>query len=141
MAGELATSQRRLERSRVQMERKNSELDERRRYIETVLERIASGVISIGPDGRVSTINAAAVRLLDVDAGSAGAPVDVLLGRDDLQPLAMLLRAATTGPGKPAAQEVALARTGREVHLAAAATALQGESGAVLVFVEEKPEA
>src|SRR3954468_18977669 len=134
MAGELATSQRRLERSRVEMERKNSELDERRRYIETVLERIASGVISIGPDGRVSTINAAAVRLLDVDAASAGAPVDVLLGRDDLQPLAVLLRAATTGTGKPGAQEVALARTGREVHLAAAATALQGEAGAVLVF-------
>src|SRR5437763_7043067 len=38
MAGELATSQRRLERTRVEMERKNSELDERRRYIETVLE-------------------------------------------------------------------------------------------------------
>jgi two-component system, NtrC family, nitrogen regulation sensor histidine kinase NtrY len=59
MAGELATSQRRLERTRVEMERKNSELDERRRYIETVLERIATGVVSIGPDGRVSTINAA----------------------------------------------------------------------------------
>ncbi len=139
MAGELATSQRRLERSRVEMERKNSELDERRRYIETVLERIASGVISIGPDGRVSTINAAAVRLLDVDAASAGAPVDVLLGRDDLQPLAVLLRAATTGTGKPGAQEVALARTGREVHLAAAATALQGEAGAVLVFDDVTP--
>jgi len=34
---------------RVEMERKNSELDERRRYIETVLERIATGVVSIGP--------------------------------------------------------------------------------------------
>src|SRR6185312_15820022 len=101
---ELATSQRRLERSRVEMERKNSELDERRRYIETVLERIASGVISIGPDGRVSTINAAAVRLLDVDAASAGAPVDVVLDREDLRPLSALLRSATAGPGKPAAQ-------------------------------------
>ena len=74
MAGELATSQRRLERSRVEMERKNSELDERRRYIETVLERIATGVVSIGPDGRVSTINSAAGRLLDVDPGIVGSP-------------------------------------------------------------------
>jgi two-component system nitrogen regulation sensor histidine kinase NtrY len=139
MAGELATSQRRLERSRVEMERKNSELDERRRYIETVLERIATGVISIGPDGRVSTINAAAVRLLDVDAASAGTPVDAVLGRDDLVPLAALLRAAATGTGKPAAQEVALAREGREIHLAAAATALHGEAGAVLVFDDVTP--
>jgi two-component system nitrogen regulation sensor histidine kinase NtrY len=139
MAGELATSQRRLERSRVEMERKNSELDERRRYIETVLERIATGVISIGPDGRVSTINAAAVRLLDVDAASAGAPVDRVLGRDDLVPLAALLRSATGGSAKPVAQEVALAREGREVHLAAAATALQGDAGAVLVFDDVTP--
>jgi two-component system, NtrC family, nitrogen regulation sensor histidine kinase NtrY len=139
MAGELATSQRRLERSRVQMERKNSELDERRRYIETVLERIATGVISIGPDGRVSTINAAAVRLLDVDPGSAGTPVDRVLGRDDLLPLAGLLHSVTGGSAKPVAQEVALARDGREVHLAAAATALQGDAGAVLVFDDVTP--
>src|SRR5207253_4762815 len=51
MAGELATSQRRLERSRHDLEKKNSELDERRRYIETVLERIATGVVSMAPDG------------------------------------------------------------------------------------------
>ena len=31
------------------------ELDERRRYIETVLERIATGVISLGADGRIET--------------------------------------------------------------------------------------
>ena len=139
MAGELATSQRRLERSRVEMERKNSELDERRRYIETVLERIATGVISIGPDGHVGTINAAAVRLLDVDPASAGAPVDKVLGREDLRPLAALLRSVTGASPKPAAQEVALARDGREVHLAAAVTALHGDAGAVLVFDDVTP--
>ena len=139
MAGELATSQRRLERSRIEMERKNSELDERRRYIETVLERIATGVISIGPDGTVSTINAAALRLLDVDPGSVGAPVDAVLGREDLLPLATLLRSVTAGTARPTAQEVALAREGREVHLAAAATALHGEAGAVLVFDDVTP--
>jgi len=143
MAGELATSRRRLERTRVEMERKNSELDERRRYIETVLERIATGVVSIGPDGRVSTINTAAARLLDVDAGIVGSPVDQVLGREDLLPLGALVRSVTAGSAKPAAQEIALARAGREVHLAAAATALQGEAGAhegtVLVFDDVTP--
>ena len=40
MAGELAASQRKLDRSRVDLERKNVEADERRVYIETILERI-----------------------------------------------------------------------------------------------------
>ncbi|HYT64911.1 MAG TPA: ATP-binding protein [Vicinamibacterales bacterium] len=143
MAGELATSQRRLERTRVEMERKNSELDERRRYIETVLERIATGVVSIGPDGRISTMNSAAARLLAVDAGIIGAPADLVFGREDLLPLAALVRSVGTAAGKPAGQEIALAREGREIHLAAAATALQGEGGAhegtVLVFDDVTP--
>jgi two-component system nitrogen regulation sensor histidine kinase NtrY len=142
MAAELATSQRRLERSRVEMERKNSELDERRRYIETVLERIATGVISIGPGGVVSTMNAAAARLLEVHPGTVGAHVDQVLGRADLEPLAVFVRSAA-GSTKPLAQEIALAREGREVHLAAAVTPLHGDAGAhegvVLVFDDVTP--
>ena len=142
MAAELATSQRRLERSRVEMERKNSELDERRRYIETVLERIATGVISIGPGDVVSTINAAAARLLEVDPGTVGTHVDHVLGRPDLEPLAAFVRSAA-GSAKPLAQEIALAREGREVHLAAAVTPLHGDAGAheglVLVFDDVTP--
>jgi len=143
MAGELATSQRRLERSRVEMERKNAEIEERRRYIETVLQRIATGVVSIGPDGRVSTVNAAAVRLLEVESTIVGVPIEQVLAREDLQPLASLVRAVAPGGGKPAGQEIAIAREGREIHLAAAATTLQGESGAhegtVLVFDDVTP--
>jgi len=142
MAGELATSQRRLERSRVEMERKNSELDERRRYIETVLERIASGVISIAPDGRIGTINSAAGRLLSLDSVVVGAPAEQVFSRDDLSPLGSLVRSVGQ-PSRPAAQEIALTREGREIHLAAAATALHGEAGAhegtVLVFDDVTP--
>jgi two-component system nitrogen regulation sensor histidine kinase NtrY len=143
MAGELATSQRRLERSRIEMERKNSELDERRRYIETVLERIATGVVSIGPDGRISTMNSAAGRLLAVGSGIVGAPADQLFNREDLLPLGALVKSVVPATGKPVAQEIALAREGREIHLAAAATTLQGEGGAhegtVLVFDDVTP--
>jgi two-component system nitrogen regulation sensor histidine kinase NtrY len=142
MAAELASSQRRLERSRFDLERKNAELDERRRYIETVLERIATGVVSFGPDGRVSTINAAAQRLLDVDAHVVGADAEQVFTREDLQPLAALVR-STHGAARPSGQEVALARDGREIHVAAAATALVGDGGAregtVLVFDDVTP--
>src|SRR4029453_3601108 len=64
MAGGLAASQQKIERSRVDLEQKNLQLDERRQYIETVLERIATGVVSLGADGGIETINSAALRLL-----------------------------------------------------------------------------
>ena len=143
MAGELATSQRKLERSRVDLERKNLQLDERRRYIETVLERIATGVISIGADGRIETINGAAVRLLAVERSVVGAPASTIFQRRDLEPLGSLLRQAHAGAGHTAAHEIALARDGRELHLAAAATPLQREDGshegAVVVFDDVTP--
>jgi two-component system nitrogen regulation sensor histidine kinase NtrY len=143
MAGELAASQRKLERSRLDLERKNLQLDERRRYIETVLERIATGVLSIGPDGRIETINSAALRLLELDRGIVGAAASDVFQREDLRPLESLLRRLQHGHPDPAAQEIALTREGRELHLAAAASPLQREDGsvegAVLVFDDVTP--
>jgi two-component system, NtrC family, nitrogen regulation sensor histidine kinase NtrY len=148
MAGELAGSQRKLERSRLDLERKNLQLDERRRYIETVLERIATGVISIGADGRIETINAAALRLLELAPGVAGTPAAEAFARDDLRAFEPLLRRAAAAAGghvarDAQAQEIALVRDGREIHLAAAVTPLIGEDGsargAVLVFDDVSP--
>jgi two-component system nitrogen regulation sensor histidine kinase NtrY len=143
MAGELAASQRKLERSRVDLERKNLQLDERRRYIETVLERIATGVVSVGADARIETINTAALRLLDLKADVVGLSATEVFARDDLRPLEGLLGRMQTVSSEAAAQEIALARDGRELHLAAAATPLQGEdgtfAGSVLVFDDVTP--
>jgi two-component system nitrogen regulation sensor histidine kinase NtrY len=143
MAGELAASQRKLERSRLDLERKNVQLDERRQYIETVLERIATGVVSLGPDGRIETINGAALRLLEVDRSVIGSRADDVLQREDLKPLEAMLRHSRDAKSAPAAHEIALAREGRELHLAAAATPLlrdDGTSGgAVMVFDDVTP--
>ena len=51
MAGELAASRRKVERSTLELERKNIEVEGRRRYIETILERITTGVVSIDACG------------------------------------------------------------------------------------------
>jgi two-component system nitrogen regulation sensor histidine kinase NtrY len=143
MADGLAASQQKIDRSRVDLERKNLELDERRRYIETVLERIATGVVSLAPDGRIETINSAALRLLDVDRSVIGSTAGELFHRDDLRPLDGLLRPARGQAAPALAQEFALVRDGHELHLAAAATALQREDGsvegAVLVFDDVTP--
>ncbi len=143
MAGELAASQRKLERSRLDLERKNLQLDERRRYIETVLERIATGVVSVAADARIETVNTAALRLLELDRSVIGTPSAEAFGREDLRPLDTLLQRVRRTPSGTAAQEIAMVREGRELHLAAAATPLQGEegdaAGAVLVFDDVTP--
>ena len=143
MAAELAASQSKLERSRLELERKHGEVEERRRYIETVLERIATGVVSIGPGGQIETVNSAAVRLLGIDGAVAGRPVDDVFDREDLRRLQQIVRRAQQPSGAPVAEEVALTRDGREVHLSAAATRLQtegsGPAGTVLVFDDVTP--
>ncbi len=52
MAAEVAQSRRRLERAGIDLEKKHDEGEGRRRYIEAILERIATGVVSIDRGGR-----------------------------------------------------------------------------------------
>jgi len=143
MAGALAASQRKLERSRLDLEHKHVEVEERRQYIETVLERIATGVVSIGLEGQIETLNTAAVRLLGVPSEAVGQQAAAVFERDDLRPLWQIIQRARDGAAEPAAQEIALAREGREVHLAAAATLLPAgdgsPAGTVLVFDDVTP--
>ena len=135
MASEVGRSRRRMERSTIELERKHVEVEGRRRYIETILERIATGVVSIDASGKVGTLNSAAMRLLDLDASAVGRPATEVFGRPDLQPFGALLRAAATGKAAPSAQEIALTRDDRELQLAAVATALHGEGSDGLVLV------
>jgi two-component system, NtrC family, nitrogen regulation sensor histidine kinase NtrY len=157
MAGELASSRRRVERSTFELERKNIEVEGRRRYIETVLERITTGVVTIDANGVITMINGAAARLLGLERSTVGQRVASTFDRADLRPFAALLndalRPAPALAGAPAhagrskaapvAQEIAVARADQELHLAAVATALVGESGApeggVLVLDDVTP--
>jgi two-component system nitrogen regulation sensor histidine kinase NtrY len=135
MASEVGNSRRRLERSTVELEHKHVEVDGRRRYIETILERIATGVVSIDSAGRISTLNTAAMRLLALGASAVGQPAAEVFGREDLQPFGALLRAAAAGKSEPTAQEITLSREEREFQLAAVATALHGEGSEGMVLV------
>jgi len=142
MASEVGRSRRRLERSTNDLERKHIEVEGRRRYIETILERIATGVVSFDASSRVSTVNSAAKRLLGLDGSAVGRPATDVFGREDLQPFGALLRAAAAGKTEPSAQEIALTRDDRELQLAAIATALpgsEGSDGMVLVLDDVTP--
>src|SRR5437762_1039993 len=57
MTDDLAQSKRQLEEAYIDLQDKHTELEDRRRYIETVLEAITTGVMSFDPLGRGTTIN------------------------------------------------------------------------------------
>ena len=129
MAGEVAASRRRLERAGFDLERKHDEGEGRRRYIEAILERIATGVVSIDRSGCIGTINPSALRLLEVDASVVGSPAVDVFARPDLAVINDVLDQAARARMDSFAQEVALVRDGRERHVVAAATRVPGTDG------------
>ena len=129
MADELATSRRRVERSTLELQQKHLEVENRRRYIETILERITTGIVSVDAAGKVTTINSAASRLLTLDRGVVGQPARRVFDRADLQPLAALLSGAAAAKNESAVQEIAIPREGQELQLAVVTTTLAGDSG------------
>jgi two-component system nitrogen regulation sensor histidine kinase NtrY len=129
MADELASSRRALEQSSADLERKHAEVEDRRRFTEAVLDRVATGVITIDAGGRIGILNPAAARLLGLDAGAAGTRADDVFGSGELKLLAELALAPYVAGKAWPAQDIVLTRDGREVQLALAATPLHGDSG------------
>jgi two-component system, NtrC family, nitrogen regulation sensor histidine kinase NtrY len=136
MAGELAMS-------RLRVEQTTLALEQRRRYVETILERITTGVISINSAGAVTTINSAAARLLGVARTIVGQPAAIVFNRPDLEPLVPLLTATPAQKGAAIEREVTVMREGHEVHLTIAATPLIGDGsareGQILVLDDVTP--
>ncbi|MBM3560330.1 MAG: HAMP domain-containing protein, partial [Alphaproteobacteria bacterium] len=94
MATELAASRRRVERTALDVERKHQDVEARRRYIETILERAATGVISVDAAGQLRTVNPAAARLLGLAGDLSDRPAAAIFGGTELAPLADLIEEA-----------------------------------------------
>ncbi len=143
MAGDLATSRQRLERSAVDLERRHEEVEGRRQYVETVLDRIATGVISIDNEGRIRTWNSAATRLLGIDSRVDGLRAAAVFGSPELEPLARLITGRSARRDDSMPQEVAISRDGRELHLLVMVTPLRRAEGradgVVIVFDDVSP--
>ena len=143
MAGDLSASRRRLERSSRELEQKHQDVEGRRRYVSTILERIATGVVSVDRAGRIGTLNSAASRLLGLDSRVSGVPASQVFGSAELRPLATLIDEASRSREDMPPQEISIARGGRDLHLAVMITPLRREDGvadgAVLVFDDVTP--
>ncbi|MBA2526209.1 MAG: HAMP domain-containing protein, partial [Pyrinomonadaceae bacterium] len=146
MTAQLEENRRRIEAGSDELRDKNLALEERRNYIETVLESLSTGVVSLDGNDRVTTINAAAARMLrlsDVPGGQN--KLEQLIGAEDAVVLDRLLRRARrTGQATEQTQlNGSLAKETGPLPVALAATALRGvprEVRGVVLVIEDLSE-
>lgn len=108
MADELENSRRQVDASARELAEANNALEERRRHIETILESIPTGVLSLDAYRRVTRVNSAFMRMFlpvgtqgEASAGLAGAALRNIFPAEAVDDLELLLRRAdrmgTTG--------------------------------------------
>lgn len=114
-----------LDRQRGELLEANRHMEERRRFIETVLSGVSSGVISLDPQGRVMLPNRAACDLLQVDAEQLRGRRLANLSRD----VRDLLVRARRRPGRVQERQVVLPRQDGSRTLFVRVLAEAGEPG------------
>ena len=131
MTAELKAGKETIERRNVELSASNRELMERRLYSETLLNSVTVGVLSCDKEGRVTTVNRAALRLLDLErqAGRIGKPLPDLLPPEGRESIEELMAEVFSGGGQSAARSLELSMGGRTCTLAASATSLRDEAG------------
>jgi two-component system, NtrC family, nitrogen regulation sensor histidine kinase NtrY len=140
MSERLARSEEEVEFSRSGLVRKNQELEERRRLMETVLETVGTGIVVVDQDGTLTVANAAAQDLLEIERNAVGLPLERVLigpGREEVRALVQRLLS-----GRVARQEreVLVPSRERERHLAVTVVGLTGALGSApgaLVVVDD----
>jgi two-component system nitrogen regulation sensor histidine kinase NtrY len=139
MTDDLSSSKHRLEEAYVDLQDKHTELEDRRRYIETVLEAVTTGVVSLDALGRITTLNRAAARMFGVaEPAAIGRLIEeVFTGPEAREVIALVQRTRRPKMGSVAIQ-LHMRRGGAALTLLASATALRGPEGtyegAVVVF-------
>ena len=95
MTTQLEENRTRIEASAAELRDKNLALRERRNYIETVLQSLSTGVISVDENDCVTTLNASAARMLALnDNAEANPKLERLIGSEDWLVVDRLLRRA-----------------------------------------------
>jgi PAS domain S-box-containing protein len=142
MATDLEASRRLAESSSAQLTTANQAIEERRRELETIVETIPSGVVTLDGSGAVLQSNRAFAALMGLseNASLAGEKIDTLLPAEFSEDLATLIRRGNRMGA--ASTEIEFHARGRTIHLAITSARLEltrGQTGNVLV-VEDTTE-
>src|SRR5213594_458551 len=130
MTDDLGRSKRQLEEAYLDLSDKHTELEDRRVYIETVLEAITTGVVSFDPLGRLTTINRAGARMLGVNEATApGRLLEEVFAGPGLRPVVAQVLRMRRPNATSTELAVQLRRGGATLSLVASATALRGPDG------------
>jgi two-component system, NtrC family, nitrogen regulation sensor histidine kinase NtrY len=141
MADEIRLNRRRLEASTRDLAEANAELEQRRRHVETVMENIPTGVLSLDAIMRVTHVNSALERLFRTDGNvhSAailrGSHIRDVFPQDVIDDLAHMLRKADR-MGTTTSQ-LEFSANGRALNVAVTVASLKHEAqrlGYVVVF-------
>jgi PAS domain S-box-containing protein len=137
MAADLETSRQLAESAQAQLTAANRAVEERRRELETIVETIPSGVVTLDGAGVVLQANRAFATLIGLkqDAVLAGEKIEDLLAAECAEDLAGVIRRSHRMGA--ASTEVEFHARGRIVHLAITSARLElapGHIGSVLVM-------
>ncbi len=141
MAAELETSRRQIDASTRELAEANVELEQRRQHIETILESIPTGVLSLDAERRLTHANSALARLLRPQvSGNAqpllpGLALGALLPPEVVDDLNRMLRKSDRMGMTTSQMEIALGR--QKLNVAVTVASLQHEGlrlGYVIVF-------
>ncbi|MDX6576547.1 MAG: two-component system, NtrC family, nitrogen regulation sensor histidine kinase NtrY [Blastocatellia bacterium] len=144
MTAELEENRGHIEEGATALRDKNLALEERRNYIETVLESLSTGVVSLDQNDCVTTINTAAVSILKLsEAPPAWAKLTSLLSSEDRVPLERLMRRARRAGRAAEQSQLTRGTVGGAIPVALTATALRGVPGegrGVVLVIEDLSE-
>lgn len=146
MTTQLDENRRRIEAGAEELREKNLALRERRNYIETVLQSLSTGVVSVDENDRVTTLNASASRMLGLnDRVEANPPLNSLIVNEDWIVVDRLLRRARRmGHSTEQTQlESGATNGGGPIPVAMTATAMRDSKGprpGVVLVIEDLSE-
>ena len=140
MTAQLADSRRQIDEFTHSLQHAVQELDRRRTLIETVLENIPTGVLSIDPDGRVLKMNRAAQAIFGTVGDDASTTLAGLAGSAAARDIQHLIRRSLRMGA--ASQELEFRVHGRVVHAAVTVSPLgpRRSSAGYVVVVDDLTE-
>src|SRR5215217_3764347 len=146
MTTQLEENRSRIEAGAAELRDKNMALRERRNYIETVLQSLSTGVISVDENDCVTTLNASAARMLALtDKAEDNPKLSSLIGTEDWLVVDRLLRRArrTDHATEQTKLESGGANVNEPLPVSMTATALRDSKGpkrGVVLVIEDLSE-
>lgn len=139
MTQDLKEARRRTEETSRQLRKSYGELEQRRRYIEIILQNVTAGVISIDRQGIVTLINKSAESILDISSDQViGKPYLQLLTKDQAKEFEEIRQELSLSPKGTLQRPIHMEMKGKTLSLLASFTILRDQDerslGVVIVF-------